>query len=218
MNFICTWVGGGGTRWALTWENLWGHGCNIQFWSSENPEWIEGEGGVWATCPWAWPLLGKGWPRRTGQGECGELPSKSSVQRVHSTQTYSRLMSVSRMVHWCMGYNNMSVFLLPMLPGLWWHWYSFGLSPCVEEEVAMAGGVDVGLRSKGGLSGPGDWQYPGREFGLQPSDLGPGVGPIPASALKWARPSLAGSWTEPLWAWRQGQEGQVGYSSICVYI
>lgn len=149
MNFICTWVGGGGTRWALTWENLWGHGCNIQVWSSENPEWIEGEGGVWATCPWAWPLMGKGWPRRTGQGECGELPSKSSVQRVHSTQTYSRLMSVSRMVHWCMGYNNMSVFLLPMLPGLWWHWYSFGWSPCVEEEVAMAGGVGVGLRSKG---------------------------------------------------------------------
>lgn len=47
----------------------------------------------------------------------------------------------------------------------------------------MAAGVGVGLRSK--IKSPQAWWKLGilREFGLQPSDLGQRVGPVPASTF-----------------------------------
>lgn len=60
------------------------------------------------------------WQRVTqedGQGECGELPSETSVQRVciYFLQTE---VSVQEGPHWCMGYGNMIVLLLPALSRL----------------------------------------------------------------------------------------------------
>lgn len=112
--FTCVCDSRGGTRWALLWGDLLGHRCSIQVRSSENSEWIGGGVRVWATCPWARPVDDKGLTQEDGQGECGELPSKTNIQRVCSSQTSCRLMLVSR----CMGYSNTTVLLLPALSGL----------------------------------------------------------------------------------------------------
>ena len=206
MNFTCMCDGRGGTRWALLWGDLLGHRCSIQVRSSENSEWIGGGVRVWATCPSAWPVDDKGLAQEDGQGECGELPSETSVQRVCSSQTSCRLMSVSRRVRsgaWGTA-TRLSCYCQRSL--VWWHWCGFGWSLCMEGEVAVAGDWEL-VQSKGWslwawwLAGPsqGIWA-PAKRSGLQ-------CGSPSSSTLEWAHQQSGGILDRPIVGIEAGQEG-----------
>lgn len=191
VSFTCMCDGRGGTGWAL----LLGHRCSIQVRSSENSEWTGGGVRVWATCPWARPVDGKGWPRRKGResvGSCHQRPvSRGCVA------DSCRLRSVSRRVHagaWDAA-TWLSCYCQHCL--VWWHWYGFGWSLCMEGAVVVAGGWEL-VQSKGwslrawSLAGPsqGNWT-PAK---LSGSQWGSGS----SSTLEWAHQQSGGILDRPI--------------------
>lgn len=91
---------------------------------------------------------GRALPGEWGRESVGSCQSNPSVQRVCRTETYSRLVLVSKRVHFGIldTVTRVSCYCqcLKSLVALMW---SLG-GLCVEEELAMAGGGGVGLRNK----------------------------------------------------------------------
>lgn len=98
-----------------------------------------------------------------GEESVGSCQSSPSLQRVCRNQIYSRLVLVSKRIHFGI-WNTATVScycLKSVIKTLMWFWVGL---PCVGEELAMAGGGTVSLRSK--VWSPRAWWWAGLRQGI----------------------------------------------------